>query len=160
MYIILDVDFLQFCRNFYKIYDMDLYIKKLKKSNLSSTKPRQAIFNILKNSGHKAFTMNELVNICKIFADRSTVYRSVNALEQAQIIKKVYQGWKYKIELSDDFFGHHHHFICQKCQYVSQIDLPETIEQRLADVTSNFAGQINSHTIEFYGFCQNCLKNK
>ncbi len=135
---------------------MDQYLQKLKKAKLSNTKPRQAIFNILKNSGHKAFSMNDLVNVSRIFADRSTVYRSVYALEEAGIVKKIYHNWKYKVELSDDFFGHHHHLICQKCHKIWEIEVPQSTEKELQKQISFKKFQISGHTIEFYGLCEQC----
>lgn len=140
---------------------MDTYRKKLAESGLSDTKPRQAIFNILKNSGHQPFTMNQLIFDCKAFADRSTVYRSVKSLEKAGIIKKIYQGWKYKIELADDFHGHHHHAICNKCKKILELQQDPKLENILNSVASSVGFTMTDHDLEISGLCNDCaLKPK
>ncbi len=135
---------------------MDLYLTKLKKAGLSNTKPRLTIFNLLKNNGHQPYSVNQLVYDCKVFADRSTVYRSIKNLESAGIIKRVYQGWKYKLELSDDFHGHHHHIMCTKCKKVNIINETTELKKIINELAKNNNYIVSDHNLEVQGICRSC----
>ena len=139
---------------------MDQYFKMLKDSGLSNTKPRLAIFNLLKNNSHQPMDTRQLIDDCKIFADRSTVYRSLESLEKAGIIRKVYQGWKYKLELSEEFHGHHHHIICNLCKKTLPVELNSDIENSINQIAKNLDYSSADHQLEINGICPNCQKTR
>src|SRR5579862_1137557 len=85
----------------------------LKAKGYSLTKPRKAVFELMYNAGPQ--TMQELVSHAASKVDRATVYRVIELFEKLGIAHRLNIGFKYKIELSDVFRGHHHHFYCTNC---------------------------------------------
>src|SRR5437868_2920376 len=85
----------------------------LKNGGASLTKPRRAVFDLL--LGQEPQSMQVLIKRADGKLDRATVYRTVDLFERPGIVHRLNIGWKYKIELSDVFVGHHHHFHCTNC---------------------------------------------
>jgi Fur family ferric uptake transcriptional regulator len=128
----------------------------LQSQGASLTKPRKAIFNLLFNQGPQS--MQVLTQRAKGKVDRATVYRTVELFERAGIVRRLNIGWKYKIELSDVFSGHHHHMYCTNCGRT--YDLPENpmLETMIDTVAAKAAFSPRNHQLEIYGLCQNCSK--
>lgn len=129
----------------------------LKKNGSSLTRTRRLIFNLL--DGHDPQSMQVLISRAAGQLDRATIYRTVELFERLGIVHRLNIGWKYKIELSDVFAGHHHHLHCTSCGKI--LDLPansmlETMIDTLA-TKADFAPR--NHVLEIYGLCQVC-KNK
>jgi Fe2+ or Zn2+ uptake regulation protein len=86
-----------------------------------------------------------------------TVYRNLNILKEQGEILELSFGSTF-----DRFDGnprHHYHFICEDCGKVFDVAMPT--ENRLNQkAQSNSPFKINSHRLEFFGFCQNCLGSK
>jgi Fur family ferric uptake transcriptional regulator len=135
----------------------DLLIETLKKNSLSLTKPRQLIFNALNTS--KPLTISELVNKTSEQIDRASVYRTLAAFEEANITQRIYNGWKYKVELSDKFQDHHHHLTCQNCGIIIPIHDRE-LEKTITNLAAKKDFKINSHQLEIQGLCSDCKKLK
>lgn len=108
-------------------------------------------------SGQEPLSMRELVERVNE-VDRASVYRAVDLFERLGIVQRLTTGWKYKLELTDKFSGHHHHLTCTSCDRsiaISQEDLEETIE-----TLATAQGFIpSSHQIEIQGICARCQKN-
>jgi len=129
----------------------------LKNGNLSVTRPRVEVINIL-NQKHGPFSAEELLdklppNTC----DQATVYRTLKLLTTKGILKQV--SSKDKIARYELATGHHHHHItCNNCQKVEVIDdclvgtLTKGLQQRgYSQIT---------HDLEFYGLCQSCQEKQ
>ncbi len=132
----------------------DTFLDTLKLNKLSNTKSRQAVFNILK-SVNNPISMNELIKLCNLI-DRVSVYRTIETFENIGIVNKVHIGWKYKIELSDNFKEHHHHMSCMKCGKVIDFEEPHNFDLELTTIALNSKFEIKHHTLELRGFCINC----
>ncbi len=137
-----------------------LFRQKLKSAALSDTVPRAAVFNTLLKSEHKPLTMHELVDRTEPFADRASVYRSVKTLEEIGVIKRLQIGWKYKLELSDDFHGHHHHLTCTNCSATHASHDDDELEEVLTVMAAHHGYTITDHQLDIRGLCNNCLLNK
>lgn len=127
----------------------------LKQHAQSVTTTRRTVFAALQ--GQEPMSMHELVGHCGS-VDRASVYRTVALFEKLGIVQRLQTGWKYKLELSDDFHEHHHHATCLRCGCV--VPLPEDLKleahlQRMA-ATHNFL--LQAHQIELSGLCQGCLQ--
>ena len=84
----------------------------LKHHRVSLTKPRKLIYEVL--SRNEPLTMQELqANVPDL--DKTTVYRTVALYEQLGIVQRLQIGWKYKVELSNEYQDHHHHVTCVQC---------------------------------------------
>jgi Fur family transcriptional regulator, ferric uptake regulator len=124
----------------------------LKLHQLSVTKPRLKVFEILEQ--HGLLTMNDLIKACADI-DRASVYRTVESLETIHVLHKVYSGFKYKLELSDPFSPHHHHIVCTRCKKAQDIS-----KDRLETILSIIAKENNyvlyGHVVELTGLCSDC----
>ena len=100
----------------------------LKKNGASLTATRVAVFNLLLNQEPQSMAVLAKRAVGK--ADRATLYRTIELFERLGIVNRLNIGWKYKIELSEAFSGHHHHFYCTNCgrTYI----LPEERQQGLS----------------------------
>lgn len=131
----------------------ELYKAALKNAGLSVTDARLEVFEKLYAFGLQ--TMKQLVSRCSV--DRASVYRTVNTLEACGIIIRVHQGFKYKIELSDMFFPHHHHIVCTHCGKHTDFE-QEKLEQQLSSIADSIGYTLSSHKVELSGICTDCTK--
>lgn len=86
-----------------------------------------------------------------------TVYRNLNLLAQL--------GDAIKISTPDGgdrFDGNtipHYHFLCKECGRLLDLDV-QNMENINHIAAQNFDGEIETHTMTFYGVCGDCLKKK
>lgn len=94
----------------------------------------------------------------------TTIYRTLDVLEQAGIVCKFDFGHgRAKYEL-DDAYGskkHHHHLICEKCgKIIDYSDFMakerEYLKEAEAGLEKAFGFTIRNHVIAFYGLCPAC----
>lgn len=129
----------------------------LKKAGYSVTKPRLAVFTALQAG--KPRSMNELTLDLSSVIDRASIYRSVELFEKLGIVVRVKTGWKYKIELSDQFTPHHHHLTCDRCGQVVSFNEPPGFETLIYSIAARHGFSAENHSLEISGLCPNCLKN-
>lgn len=135
--------------------DINLLLsKKLKDSGYSVTKPRLVTFEVLTNT-KQPLTMQELIRRTNKQVDRASVYRTIDIFEASGITQRIYSGWKYKLELSDNFQEHHHHFTCTNCGLVIPIHNQE-IEKIIDELSASQKFQTSSHQLEIQGLCEKC----
>lgn len=129
----------------------------LKSGQASLTTPRKLVFDLLLNQGPQS--MQVLVQRAKGKIDKATIYRSIELFERLGIVKRLNIGWKYKIELSDLFTGHHHHMFCTNCGRL--FDLPDNpmLETMIDTVAAKSGFSPRGHQLEVFGFCVNCSSN-
>lgn len=128
----------------------------LKNNNYSLSAPRKTVFGLLHNKEPQS--MRELNQQASGIIDRSSLYRSIELFEMLDIIHRVHYGWKYKVELSEDYSTHHHHLTCDRCGKVVTIDAPTNLEQSLATIATTNGYMPTSHQIELHGICGSCSK--
>jgi Fur family ferric uptake transcriptional regulator len=130
----------------------------LKKNGSSLTKPRKIIFDLLLNQEPQG--MQILVKRAEGKVDRATVYRTIELFEQLGIVHRLNIGWKYKIELSDVFLGHHHHFHCTNCGTTYTLSANSMLETMIDTVVSKDGYSPRGHQLEIYGLCSSCSASK
>lgn len=128
----------------------------LKQNGLNITDQRQTIFDVL--GGCESLSMNELVKKTAGSMDRASVYRNVSTFEKLGIVQRINFGWKYRIELSETFAGHHHHLVCTKCLTILPIDTRD-LEDFIDQVADQHGFMAKTHQIEIQGLCSKC-KNR
>lgn len=126
----------------------------LKKNGSSLTKPRKLVFDLLLNQEPQ--TIQVLVSRSKQQIDRATIYRTIELFEELGIVHRLNIGWKYKIELSDMFNGHHHHFYCTNCQKTYNLSQNSMLETMIDSVSSKEGFSPRGHQLEVYGLCRQC----
>ncbi len=126
----------------------------LKKNGSSLTKPRKLVFDLLLHQEPQ--TIQVLVRRAASQADRATIYRTIELFENLGIVHRLNIGWKYKIELSDMFSGHHHHFYCTNCQKTYNLEPNPMLETMIDSVTAKEGFSPRGHQLEVHGLCESC----
>lgn len=129
--------------------------KILRKNSLYVTSQRIALFTLLLNE-RRPLPLHEIVKRLNGKLDLVTVYRNVESLEKINVVKKIYTGWNYRVELSEKFKAHHHHLTCSKCGKTIKIDLGNKIENSLKQIADDYNFRITNHEVELYGLCKKC----
>lgn len=125
----------------------------LKQHGQSLTVPRQTVFKALQ--AQEPQTMSQIVASCSTI-DRASVYRSIDLFEKLNIIQRLQVGWKYKIELTDDFHRHHHHLTCRNCHAVITFKEEAALEAKFSRLARQNGFKMESHQLEIQGLCRNC----
>jgi Fur family ferric uptake transcriptional regulator len=126
----------------------------LRDNGLSITKQRLFVFELLEN--REPITMAELYKLAKSHVDRASLYRTIAIFESLNIVSRVNIGWKYKIELSDNFTEHHHHMACITCQKIIEINEHE-LESFIESIALSHTFKTTEHQIELQGYCVKCV---
>jgi Fur family ferric uptake transcriptional regulator len=133
------------------------YRPLLQKAGLKVTPERLSILDVL-NNVKKPTSVKDLKEKLKgKEVDQATIYRNMETLTKGNVIRSVnFQHDHNHYELVND--DHHHHLICENCGKVVDVSKCDTskIEQQVKKL-GNFA-TINSHALEFFGLCKNCVK--
>ncbi len=132
----------------------DLLKKTLKDAGYSVTKSRDIIFNALE--GHEPQSMAEIVQSLQQATDRATVYRTIELFEKLGIVTRLNLGWKYKIELSENFSHHHHHLSCSSCGIVISFEEGQLLNQAIYHIAVAKGFTMQDHSLEIRGLCPNC----
>lgn len=126
----------------------------LKQNGASLTRPRRVVFDILLSQ--KPLGMKALTRLASNKVDRASVYRSIELFEKLGIVHRLNIDWKYKIELSDAFLGHHHHFYCTNCGKTFSMTANTMLETMIDTVAKKSDFNPRGHQLEIYGLCQKC----
>lgn len=128
---------------------------QLRQDGLSMTKPRKMVFDsIAKNHG---ITISQLTQQLDGKAHRASIYRVVNTLEDCGIIKRVYVGWKYTLELSEGYDNdHHHHLHCTHCNKTIHTEHDVILERMINEHALKYGFTMSSHELDIQGVCAQC----
>ncbi len=124
---------------------------------LKKTKPRISLLNLLLKASSPLSANSIFKKLANDNPDKVTIYRTLDALEESGVIKKVHTGEreaKYEINNSAD---DHHHIICLKCKKIvdfSGCDADGLIKKALAQ-TKEFKN-ITHHSFDLFGICLKC----
>lgn len=129
----------------------------LRKNGASLTQPRKVIFNLLLEQEPQS--MQVLIKRAAGKVDRATVYRTIEVFERYGIVRRLNIGWKYKVELSDVFMGHHHHFHCGNCGKTYTLPANPMLETMIDSAVAKEGYAPRGHNLEIYGLCQACASS-
>src|SRR3989344_1438912 len=119
------------------------------------TKPRMRLFGLLQK--HPALTFKQLLTLNHQH-DPVTLYRNIELFESLGIINKLRLGWETKIELSDVFQHHHHHFTCVTCGRIITLKENIIIENQIKNLTKQLSLKATDHQLEIRGICPTCQR--
>ena len=88
----------------------------------------------------------------------ATIYRTLNFLEEVDLISSISFGKDGKKYESNDT-QHHDHLICTSCGKIVEF-LDEEIEKRQENIAAQNGFEITSHDMQIYGLCENCKNIK
>ncbi len=126
-------------------------------AGVKMTQAREIVFReTFHNHGH--FSAEDLVKVCKdrdVNVSRATIYRTLNELLEAKVIRKTAFGEKH------NNFEHiydekpHHHARCIRCQEI--FEFPDLKEDKIYKPVLEKQGfKVIGHEMHFYGLCRNC----
>jgi Fur family transcriptional regulator, ferric uptake regulator len=127
--------------------------KLLAQEGYSITKPRLAVFEVL-SAAQDPLTITQLAQSVTN-ADKVSVYRTIELFEKVGIVQRVYTGFKSRVELSEAFSPHHHHFTCSRCNATLGLH-SEQLENDLSALEREHGFTLTHHSIELTGFCSAC----
>lgn len=133
----------------------ELLRKVLKDSGCSLTMPRSVVCELLWNQEPQS--MRELTIRSRGLIDRASLYRTVDLFERLGLVRRIYIGWKYRVELSDVFTHHHHHISCIDCGKVVAITEDAEIERLIQQVSQRHGFTAAAHQLEVTGRCPDCI---
>ena len=128
----------------------------LKGAGYRLTKPRRVVSRVLIGS-HKPLSIEEIhVRLGDRSINRVSIYRTIQVFCVLGIARRLqFQEGFARYELADPFATHHHHFVCNRCGKVEDIETcPLAATERA--IARRTRSRITSHSLEFYGVCGNC----
>lgn len=134
---------------------VDKLQKLLRSRKYSLTAARRAVFSALGDS-KGPLSMHDLIAVCSPEIDRASVYRTVSLFEELGVVQRLQIGWKYKLELSDEFSHHHHHVSCAKCGRTVATDDDAVLEERIRALAIARGFTATTHQLEILGVCEDC----
>lgn len=88
---------------------------------------------------------------------RGTIYRNLSLLvDRGDIVKLSRSG---DVERFDGNMQPHYHFVCRDCGSVSDLEMP-WLDHVDVLAANGFQGDIEGHSIWFYGTCEKCKTKK
>ncbi len=85
----------------------------------------------------------------------ATIYRTLNFLEEVELISSISFGKDGKKYESNNKDQHHDHIICTSCGKIVEF-FDEEIEQRQDKIALDNGFEITSHTMQIFGICKDC----
>ena len=125
----------------------------LKKHGLKNTLQRNHVLDVLLENG--ALSNAEIATNLNGVVNRATVYRIIELYENMHLVTRIWNGWKSKIELSEQFIAHHHHATCKECGGSIRIESTD-LEKVISSLFSNHGFRPDSHVVELNGTCASC----
>jgi Fur family ferric uptake transcriptional regulator len=143
----------------YYVGMLDACTEKLTAQSLRQTDTRRVLLEIL-HTATGPLAPPDIVTLCHRAgrkANKTTIYRDLAAMEQAGILQKVIvSDRKQYFELTER--GHHHHFVCTKCEGIEDVAIDEqNLIAAVERIGRRLGFSVETHTFEFYGRCANCL---
>jgi Fe2+ or Zn2+ uptake regulation protein len=135
---------------------------QLRENGLKTTNARQKILDVLQTNC-APYTAEEIFHkLKKSRIDRATVYRNVERLAQAGILRKVdlHKNATYYEHALD----HHHHIICTSCGTLEDFHIEncntgaiKSLSKHALRSSKKFSA-VSEHSLEFFGYCKECSK--
>lgn len=134
--------------------DINIFKQIITSNGYRFTKAREATFRLLVSPEPQS--IREILKRAEGTIDRVSIYRNLGLFERLGIAHRIYMGWKYKLELSDEFIAHHHHLSCLDCGKVIDIDDERYIDEFINKVSAKVGFQPRRHQFEVDGHCEKC----
>lgn len=128
----------------------------LKRNHLKITKQRRALLDYLldhQDHYHEVTLVDEYMRGLFPGMSHNTIYRNLKEFEDAGMVEQRIQGGQGVVKYQCDFqHSHHHHFICENCGKVEEVD--DCPMDRFQAALPGY--KINTHRFEIYGLCADC----
>ena len=123
------------------------------------TKQRRIIKEILCNTKEHPTAESIYAEAKKVLPDigLGTVYRNLQVLVEEGSILQL--NCDKRFSRYDGNPIPHAHFVCEKCNRVLDLDM-EMDDSLLKSAQKQFAGEIKSYKVDFFGVCEDCCKKR
>lgn len=141
---------------------LERFKKILRQGGLKYTKQREALLKTLYHSENH-YTPESLYMEIKqvepgLNVGIATVYRTLNLLEEAEMVTSISFGSAgKKYELANK--PHHDHMICKNCGKIVEFENP-IIERQQALIAKEHGFKLTGHLMQLYGVCGECNNQK
>jgi Fur family ferric uptake transcriptional regulator len=130
----------------------------LKEAGYRLTKPRRAVAHVLLGTQIPLSIEEIHTRLDDRTINRVSIYRTIHLLCDLGVVRRLqfHEGFA-RYELADTFGSHHHHFVCNLCGRVEDIDACPLAATEQA-IIRRTRSRITSHSLEFYGVCGACAQ--
>lgn len=141
---------------------LEQFKKILKESGLKYTRQREIVLKILYHSDThytpEALYMEVKRREPSLNVGIATVYRTLNLLEESQMVTSLSFGTAgKKFELANK--PHHDHLICKNCGKIIEFE-NSIIERQQALIAKEHKFKLTGHLMQLYGICEACNQGK
>ncbi|MDH5750944.1 MAG: transcriptional repressor [Deltaproteobacteria bacterium] len=135
----------------------EAFEKLLFTKGLRLTRQRRAVLNeVFKDEEH--FEAEELVERMRKATprvSRATVYRTLELLQECQLVEKLDFGNARSFYESVSPNAHHDHLICNSCGKVTEFHDPR-LEEMQSSICSQYGFRESHHSLRIFGLCREC----
>ncbi|MBZ7955633.1 Fur family transcriptional regulator [Campylobacter molothri] len=137
---------------------LERFKKILRQSGLKYTKQREILLKTLYHSDTHHTPESLYMEIKQIEPNLNvgiaTVYRTLNLLEEAEMVTSISFGSAgKKYELANK--PHHDHMICKNCGKIIEFE-NSIIERQQALIAKEYNFKLTGHLMQLYGICDDC----
>ncbi|HID0155833.1 TPA: Fur family transcriptional regulator [Campylobacter jejuni] len=141
---------------------LERFKKILRQGGLKYTKQREVLLKTLYHSDIHYTPESLYMEIKQAEPDLNvgiaTVYRTLNLLEEAEMVTSISFGSAgKKYELANK--PHHDHMICKNCGKIIEFENP-IIERQQALIAKEHGFKLTGHLVQLYGVCGDCNNQK
>tara|TARA_B100000686_G_scaffold28172_1_gene28187 strand:+ start:389 stop:826 length:438 start_codon:yes stop_codon:yes gene_type:complete len=124
------------------------------------TSPRLVVLDLLLKE-MRPLTIDQVLKLAKGKLAQSTLYRVIGDLTELGLITEFTTPENTMVvELNSDDGSHHHHIFCKNCGSITDIELNDSLElaleKEVAKIEKYRSIEIDSHSLELYGTCDDC----
>lgn len=141
---------------------LDRFKAILKENGLKYTKQREILLKTLYNNDEHFTPENLYLHIKENYPELNmgiaTVYRTLNLLEESEMVTSISfgtQGKKFELATKP----HHDHMICKHCGDIIEFE-DQAIEERQAMICKKHDFLLMGHVMQLYGICKKCNKKE
>jgi Fe2+ or Zn2+ uptake regulation protein len=137
--------------------DKRRFREEVQNAGLRLTHNRQRIFEVLACTD-RPLTVQQIAKILSGEVHFTSVYRSVETLTQARLLREIPRGFKNYYELGEIFRPHHHHATCEQCGKSMAVN-DVRIERLMRELTLRAGLMPTRHNFEMFGVCRECRRS-
>jgi Fe2+ or Zn2+ uptake regulation protein len=136
---------------------IDAIVTRLADAGRRRTAPRQAIVECLVNAGGHVTADEVAAQVQSRFpsVNISTVYRTLDALEEIGVIDHVHLGHSRAVYhlVEED----HQHLVCESCEAVEELPASR-LKPLIASIERDFGFEVDRRHFAIVGRCRRCRK--
>jgi Fur family transcriptional regulator, ferric uptake regulator len=132
----------------------DDLVAALRAAGLRATGPRRAVCEVIASQHGEHLTAATILERVEGQVDQATVYRTLDALEQAGVVSHTHLGHGPSVyHLADD--PAHHHIVCSRCGEAVELP-PSDLAGAIEAVASRTGYQVEPGHFALSGVCPRC----